>query len=93
MPQENKTMGKNGKENTRKLRKYKRKPKSSGEEVKEIHSKINILTNQQTPPQKKPEENNTKSIIEYLEKKLQLPTEYGRNANEKAYKTKTKKKN
>ena len=33
-----------------------------------IPSNIKISAKQQAPPQKKPEENNTKSIIEYLEK-------------------------
>ena len=38
------------------------------EEVKEIRSTMNIIANQQTPPLKKPEDNNTKSIMGYIEK-------------------------
>ena len=44
------------------------------EEVKEIRSTMNLFTNQQTLLLKKHEENSTKSIMEYLENKLQLPT-------------------
>ena len=63
------------------LENIKENQKRLKEEVKEIHSKINIFANQQTSPQRKPEENITKFVIEYLEKKLQRPTKYGRNPN------------
>ena len=59
------------------------------EEVKEIHLKINIFTNQQTPPPKKPEENNTKSIIDYQEKNYNYQQKIVETqTKEKAYKTK-----
>ena len=62
------------------------------EEVKEINSKINIFANQQPPPQKKPEEINTKSIIEYLEKNYNYLRNMGETeTREKACKTKNKK--
>ena len=76
-------MEKNDKENNRDLGKYKGKEKRLKEEVKEIHSKINIFADQETLPQRKPDGNNLKSIIEYLEKKLQLPEEYERKPNER----------
>ena len=53
------------KEVLKNLKDIKENPKRLEEEVKEIRSKINIFPNQQTWLQKKPEENNTKSIIEY----------------------------
>ena len=59
------------------------------EEVKEIRSKINIFPNQQTPPQKKIEENNAKSIIKYLEKNYNYVRNMGETqTKEKTYRTK-----
>ena len=56
------------------------------EEVKEIRPTMNIFANQQTPPQKKPEENNTKSIMEYLEKNYNYLRNIGETqTKEKAY--------
>ena len=70
--QENKAMEKMIKEILVNLENIKENQKRLEEEVKEIHLKINIFAHQQIPPQKKPEENNTKPIIEYIEKELQL---------------------
>ena len=84
-PQETKPMNKRNKMIKEVLENFediKENQKRLEEEVKESHSKINIFVNQKTLPlPKKPEENNTKSIMEYLEKKSQLPREYGRNPN------------
>ena len=96
-PQENKPMNKMNKMIKEVLENFedlKENQKRLEEEIKESHSKINIFVNQKTPPlPKKPEENNTKSIMEYLEKKkkTQLPREYGRNPNKgEGIKTKLK---
>ena len=61
-------------ENIKEIQKYLGEVKENQkrlEEVKEIRSIINIFANQQTPPQKKPEENNTKIHNRVPRKKLQ----------------------
>ena len=69
MPQENKTIEKMIKEILINLENIKENPRCLDKDVKEINSKISIFEDQQTPPQRKPEENdNIKSLIEYLEK-------------------------
>ena len=74
------------------LENIKENQKHLKEEAKEIRSKINIFANQQTPPQKKLEENNTKSIIEYLEKNYNYLRNIGETqTKEKAYGTKKNK--
>ena len=79
------------KEVLKNLEDIKENQKRLEEEVKEIHSMKNVFTNQQTPPQKKPEENNTKSIIEYLEKNYNYLQNMGETqTKEKAYRTKKK---
>ena len=60
------------------------------EEVKEICSMMNIFANQQTPPRKKPEKNNTKSIIEYLAKNYNYLWNFGETRTNKTYRTKIK---
>ena len=56
------------------------------------NSTMNIFANQQTPPLKKPEENNTKSTMEYLEINYNYQRNIGETqTKEKAYRTKNKK--
>ena len=80
MPQENKTMDKMIKEILVNLENI--KENHLKEEVKEIKSTINIFTDQETPPQRKPEKKQKQKIHNRVpRKKLQQPTEYGRNLN------------
>ena len=59
------------------------------DKIKEIYSKLSTITDQSTPQQRKPDDRNTKSIMEYLEKNYSYLQNMGETqTKEKAYKTK-----